>query len=406
MKKISILIVFILIMTVFLPCVVFAKEWDMVKVGDLRYRIVSEEDKTVEVYEDTSYKNLVNVTIPNTVQINGETYKVISIECGAFMYCENLKSVVVSEGITVVESLVFRGCTNLESVSLPEGITTLDQFLFMDCTSLKNFNIPSTVETIQWYAFTGCESIETITIPSHIKSIGGEAFSDCTNLKEVIIEEGVEQLGEYLFSRCENLKDVTIPKSVQSIGNFVFNSCPEDLVIHAREDALSVVRYADMNGYNIEYIVIPVESIEIVGNSVMEVGTTQKLSTEMKPDDHTPVDSIKYTSSNPDVVEIIDPTFRIVRAKKEGQATITAVVDDRVTATLVITVVDNSFIKGDIDNDGEITTSDLSYGLKRLTGTPITEDEIKRGDVTDDGEYTTSDLSKLLRYLTGVIDKL
>ena len=63
-------------------------------------------------------------------------------------------------------------------------------------------------------------------------------------------------------------------------------------------------------------------------------------------------------------------------------------------------------IRGDINGDGEITTSDLSYGLKRLTGTPITEDEIKRGDITDDGEYTTADLSKLLRYLTGVINKL
>ena len=64
------------------------------------------------------------------------------------------------------------------------------------------------------------------------------------------------------------------------------------------------------------------------------------------------------------------------------------------------------YLRGDIDNDGEITTSDLSYGLKRLTGTPITEAEIERGDVTDDGEYTTADLSKLLRYLTGVIDEL
>ena len=64
------------------------------------------------------------------------------------------------------------------------------------------------------------------------------------------------------------------------------------------------------------------------------------------------------------------------------------------------------YLRGDINNDGEITTADLSYGLKRVTGTPITEDEIERGDITDDGEYTTADLSKLLRYLTGVIKEL
>ena len=406
MKNLSILIIFVLVLSLFIPSISLAKDGDKVKVGDLLYRIVSENDKTVEVYEDDSYKNLINVTVPSTVQINGETYKVTTISCGAFEYCENLKSVVIEEGVTEIESLVFRNCINLESVSLPEGITTLDQFLFMNCYSLKNFNIPSTVETIQWYAFSGCKSIETITITSHIKSVGESAFYSCTSLKEVIIEDGVEQLGKEAFLSCKNLTDVTIPNSVRVFGNFVFNSCSEDLVIHAREDALSVINYADKNGYNIEYIIVPVESIEIVGNSVMEVGTTQKLSTSMKPDDHTPIDTIKYTSSNPEVVEIIDQTFRIVKAKSGGQAIITAVVDDRVTDTFVITVVDNSFIKGDINNDGRLTVADLTYGARKLGEGTLTEEEIKRGDVTGEGRYTVADLNRLSRYIGGVLESL
>ena len=406
MRKLSILIILVLVLSLFMPIITLAEDGDKVKVGDLLYRIISENDKTVEVYEDNSYKDLVNVIVPNTVQINGETYKVTTISCGAFEYCENLKSVVIEEGVTEIESLVFRNCINLESVSLPEGITTLDQFLFMNCYSLKNFNIPSTVETIQWYAFSGCKSIETITIPSHIKSVGESAFYSCTSLKEVIIEDGVEQLGKEAFLSCKNLTDVTIPNSVRVFGNFVFNSCSEDLVIHAREDALSVINYADKNGYNIEYIIVPVESIEIVGNSVMEVGTTQKLSTSMKPDDHTPIDTIKYTSSNPEVVEIIDQTFRIVKAKSGGQAIITAVVDDRVTDTFVITVVDNSFIKGDINNDGRLTVADLTYGARKLGEGTLTEEEIKRGDVTGEGRYTVADLNRLSRYIGGVLESL
>ena len=67
---------------------------------------------------------------------------------------------------------------------------------------------------------------------------------------------------------------------------------------------------------------------------------------------------------------------------------------------------ETEYLRGDINNDGEITTADLSYGLKRVTGAQITEDEIERGDITDDGKYTTADLSKLLRYLTGVIKEL
>ena len=110
---------------------------------------------------------------------------------------------------------------------------------------------------------------------------------------------------------------------------------------------------------------------------------------------------IRFTSENENIAKVRqDGTITGVN---EGTTTIT-VTCGMVSKTIKVSV--NKYLKGDIDGDGEITTSDLSYGLKRLTGTPITEDEIKRGDVTDDGEYTTADLSKLLRYLTGVINKL
>ena len=64
------------------------------------------------------------------------------------------------------------------------------------------------------------------------------------------------------------------------------------------------------------------------------------------------------------------------------------------------------YLRGDINNDGKITIADLNYGLKRLTGIPLTEDEIRRGDITDDGKYTIADLNKMLKYLNKVIDEI
>ena len=40
-----------------------------------------------------------------------------------------------------------------------------------------------------------------------------------------------------------------------------------------------------------------------------------------------------------------------------------------------ISVTVEEFLRGDINNDGKITIADLNYGLKRLTGIPLTEDE-------------------------------
>ena len=63
-------------------------------------------------------------------------------------------------------------------------------------------------------------------------------------------------------------------------------------------------------------------------------------------------------------------------------------------------------LKGDINNDGKITTLDLNYGLAKLLKSNLTEEEEQRGDVTGDGKYTTLDLNKMLGYLLGKIKEL
>ena len=64
------------------------------------------------------------------------------------------------------------------------------------------------------------------------------------------------------------------------------------------------------------------------------------------------------------------------------------------------------YLKGDINNDGKITTLDLNYGLAKLLKGNLTQEEEQRGDVTGDGKYTTLDLNKLLGYLLGKIKEL
>ena len=144
-----------------------------------------------------------------------------------------------------------------------------------------------------------------------------------------------------------------------------------------------------------------VTDIEIDKTSVeLNMGGSQRVLAKVVPDNAS--NKLMVFSSQDETIAKVRQDGTITGVNT-GTTTVT-VTCGMVTKTITVKV--NEYLRGDINSDGELTTADLSYGLKRVTGTPITEDEIKRGDVTNDGEYTTADLSKLLRYLTGVIKEI
>ena len=111
------------------------------------------------------------------------------------------------------------------------------------------------------------------------------------------------------------------------------------------------------------------------------------------------------------LMRFISQNENIAKVRQDGK--ITGVNPGTTTITVVcgtvvknITVKVNEYLRGDINNDGNLTVADLNYGLRKLGLGGITEDEIKRGDVTGEGEYTVADLNRLLRYLGGVLKEL
>lgn len=113
---------------------------------------------------------------------------------GWYEHKDEIKKVVITDGITTVGDYSFYQYKFLESVSLPEGLTKIGNYTFADCWSLSSINIPSTVEIIgdaqanycsYGFAFYNCHNLTEITLPKGLKLIGGEAFSKCTELKTV-----------------------------------------------------------------------------------------------------------------------------------------------------------------------------------------------------------------------------
>ena len=197
----------------------------------------------------------------------GENVKQVMISQGvtsigrfAFCDCTGLTGVTIPASVTSIGEDAFDGCSSLASVTIPETVAYIGDAAFTPCAKLTMIDvapgnssfssvngvlmnkekttiiqcpagvtgayvIPAGVTRIADYAFFGCSGLTGVTIPDSVTSIGEWAFSDCSGLTGVTIPDSVTDIGEWAFSDCGGLTSVTIPGSVTSIGKSAFSDC-------------------------------------------------------------------------------------------------------------------------------------------------------------------------------------
>ena len=160
----------------------FAQTFDY---KDIEYKILSEADKTVEVYINPSF-NGSELIIPEKVigEFVPKEYTVTGICNQAFANNANIISVSIPASVIIIGNEAFIRCAKLTSCTF-EGVSQLEQI------------------GQRAFASTG---LKTIDIPASVTSISNNAFSDNTALRQVYMHcANPSDYSFQAFSECPNL---------------------------------------------------------------------------------------------------------------------------------------------------------------------------------------------------------
>lgn len=133
----------------------------------------------------------------------------IEIESLAFLGCNNLRELVLNEGLQKIGEQAFDNCTSLESVSIPSTVTDIDASVFRECCNLRELVFKNGLQNIRFRAFSSSTSLESIQLPSSLTKIGHWAFYKCSNLRSVTMYEGIQRIERSAFDECPLLSYIS-----------------------------------------------------------------------------------------------------------------------------------------------------------------------------------------------------
>lgn len=179
-------------------------------------------------------------------------YDTSKSDSSPFYNNDNIKSVVIKDGVTYIGETLLRGCDSLTDVSIPKSVKVIAGSAFYSCNSLKSIKIPYGVTTIGKSAFYNCKNLATISIPNSVHNIGSGAFlstewyekqttgtlvyagkvaykfkGSVPKNTKIVIKDGTLGIAASAFNNDSNnnIVDIKIPDSVKTIGHHAFMGC-------------------------------------------------------------------------------------------------------------------------------------------------------------------------------------
>lgn len=189
---------------------------------------------------------------------------VTTIGSYAFCGCENLKTIVINDGLKSIEDGAFENCGELKNIELNEGLERLGAYAFYECTALEEIVLPNSLRRIEWETFYGCTSLRKVDMGQGVEFIDEEAFYEDQALKEVKFSDSLLEIATWSF-RSTGLENVEFPDSLEIIGNGAFGDCKELTSVKIGKKLREIGQYAFSNDAKLESVDLQSESLQKIG---------------------------------------------------------------------------------------------------------------------------------------------
>ncbi len=101
---------------------------------------------------------------------------------------------------------------NIKKVVIKDGVTNIGNNAFYKCSNLASVTIPKSVTSIGTFAFEYCSGLTSVTIPGSVTSIAKSAFHSCKNLTSITFAGGTPpEFGEYVFYGVNSSFTIFVP---------------------------------------------------------------------------------------------------------------------------------------------------------------------------------------------------
>ncbi len=138
---------------------------------------------------------------------------------------DTVTSVVIPEGVEVINQYAFYNCTALKSVTLPTTCKQIGEHAFEDCVILENVNFDN-VKIVSDYAFNNCKSLSCEEIggakTSALYTVGAFGFAN-TRFSSLTLTS-LARIGVSAFANCSKLTSVELGTSTRISSKMFENS--------------------------------------------------------------------------------------------------------------------------------------------------------------------------------------
>ena len=190
-------------------------------VNNIKYDLRPEDGGAFVIAND--YRG--DIVIPAQFLVNGAPIPVVGIAEDAFYACDDVTSVILSDGLTIIENSAFESMNGLKEIVIPDSVTHIGKCAFSDCEKLQRVVLPSQLQVIAEDLFESCGSLTEVNIPAGVRVLQSACFAACVNLKTIVLPEGLQTIEDRVFEFCESLENINLPSTLKHINSFAFYSC-------------------------------------------------------------------------------------------------------------------------------------------------------------------------------------